>query len=353
MKKLDNTKSLLKKYDVDAILIMSEFNRRYLSDFTGSSGAVIITNDDEYLISDFRYNVQAREESPHFEFVLQNKGLLPFIIEFLKSKDIKKLGFEGEYTNYNDYSKLESEFDLEAITGEFEKMRMIKSEDEIAHIQKACEIVDKAYEHILTFVKAGMTELEVKAELEYKMAQLGSEGPSFDTIVASGYRGALPHATPSEKVIEDGDLVTLDFGATYNGYVSDITRTFGVGNVSDELKNVYNIVLESQLKSLETIKVGFTGKEADKVARDIITENGYGDNFGHSLGHGIGLEVHEGPGLAKTVDTVLEENMIITIEPGIYVEDLGGVRIEDDAIVTTEGLKKLTHSSKELFIINN
>ena len=185
------------------------------------------------------------------------------------------------------------------------------------------------------------------------MAQLGSEGPSFDTIVASGYRGALPHATPSEKVIEDGDLVTLDFGATYNGYVSDITRTFGVGNVSDELKNVYNIVLESQLKSLETIKVGFTGKEADKVARDIITENGYGDNFGHSLGHGIGLEVHEGPGLAKTVDTVLEENMIITIEPGIYVEDLGGVRIEDDAIVTTEGLKKLTHSSKELFIINN
>ena len=348
---IEKTKELLKKYEIDALIVSSTYNRRYVSGFTGSSGVVIVTDEGQYLVSDFRYNVQGREEAPDFEFVLQKGSLTSFVIEFLKEKGVKKLAFEAAYTNYNEYNTLNEHFELVPINNEFETFRMVKSNEEIEKIKVACKIVDEAYERILKFVKVGMTELEVKAELEYIMAQLGSEGPSFDTIVASGHRGALPHATPSEKVIEDGDLVTLDFGATYKGYVSDITRTFGVGNVSDELKKVYNIVLESQLKSLETIKAGFTGREADKVARDIIDQNGYGENFGHSLGHGIGLEVHEGPGLAKTVDTVLEENMIITIEPGIYVEGLGGVRIEDDALVTKDGLQKLTHSSKELFII--
>lgn len=168
-------------------------------------------------------------------------------------------------------------------------------------IQKACEIADQAYEYILTYVKEGMTEMEVKNELEAHMIKLGASGPSFDTIVASGHRGALPHGVASDKVIESGDMVTLDFGAYYKGYASDITRTFGVGSVSPEMEEIYNVVLEAQLKSLEEIKAGMTGSEADAVARDVIKSYGYGENFGHSLGHGFGLEVHELPGLAQKV----------------------------------------------------
>ena len=242
-------------------------------------------------------------------------------------------------------------FDVIPLTGEIEKIRLIKTEEELDLIVKACEIADQAYEYILTYVKAGMTELQVKNELEAHMTSLGASGPSFDTIVASGHRGALPHGVASEKVIESGDMVTLDFGAWYKGYASDITRSFGVGSVSEEMENIYNIVLESQLKALEEIQAGMTGQEADSIARDIIKANGYGDNFGHSLGHGFGLEVHELPGLAQKSTITLESGMCITIEPGIYVDGVGGVRIEDDALVTEKGLKKLTHSSKQLFIV--
>ena len=253
--------------------------------------------------------------------------------------------------NYNTYSQLSKSFDVVPLTGEVEKIRLIKTDEELDLIIKACEIADQSYEYILTYVKAGMTELEVKNELEAHMTSLGASGPSFDTIVASGHRGALPHGVASDKVIEDGDMVTLDFGAWYKGYASDITRTFAVGSVSPEMEEIYNIVLESQLKSLDEIKAGMTGKEADSIARDVISAKGHGEHFGHSLGHGLGLEVHELPGLSQKSTMTLEPGMVITIEPGIYVDGLGGVRIEDDAVVTEKGLKKLTHSSKKLFIV--
>lgn len=351
MIKYDKVRKLIEKEQLDALLVMSDHNRRYLSDFTGSSGAVIITKDEKYLISDFRYDAQAREQAKDFEFVLQEKGLLNFIIKFLKEKGFKTVGFEGAHINFNTYSTLSESFDLIPLTGEVEKIRMFKTPDELQLIKKACEIADESYEYILKYVQPGMSELQVKNELESYMTRLGASGASFDTIVASGYRGALPHGVASEKIIENGDMVTLDFGAYYKGYASDITRSFGVGEIKKEMEEVYNIVLEAQLKSLEEIKNGMTGAEADKVARDVITSHGYGEKFGHSLGHGFGLEVHEAPALAKGSDTVLEENMCVTIEPGIYIEDLGGVRIEDDCLVTDSGLEKLTHSSKELFII--
>ena len=351
MIKIDKVRSLIDSEGIDALLVMSDYNRRYLSGFTGSSGAVIITKDEKYLISDFRYDAQAREQARDFEFVLQKKGLLDFLIQFMEEKNLKVIGFEGAHVNYNTYSRLQENFELTPLTDEVEKIRMYKTSDELQLIKKACEIADESYEFILKYVQSGMTELQVKNALESHMTKLGASGASFDTIVASGYRGALPHGVASEKIIETGDMVTLDFGAYYKGYASDITRSFAVGGVSDEMERIYNIVLEAQLKALDQVKAGMTGAEADKVARDVIAEHGYGENFGHSLGHGFGLEVHEMPALAKSSDTVLEENMCVTIEPGIYVEDLGGVRIEDDCLVTGTGLEKLTHSSKELFIL--
>lgn len=351
MIKFDKVQQLIERENLDALLVMSSYNRRYLSSFTGSSGALIITKDSKFLMSDFRYKAQGTEQAEDFEFVLQETGLLDSIISFMKSKNIKRIGFEGEHVNYNTYSKIKEEFETVPLTGEVEKIRLIKTDEEIELIQKACEIADQAYEYILTYVKAGMTELEVKNELEAYMTKLGASGPSFDTIVASGHRGALPHGVATEKVIESGDMVTLDFGAYYKGYASDITRTFGVGSVSEEMEKIYNIVLKAELKALEEIKSGMTGQEADTIARDIISGHGFGENFGHSLGHGFGLEVHESPALAQKGTMILEPGMCITIEPGIYVDGLGGVRIEDDTIVTETGLKKLTHSSKKLFIV--
>src|SRR5699024_9242347 len=279
--------------------------------------------------SDFRYKAQGAEQAEEFEFILQEKGLLESIVSFMNSKGLKRIGFEGEHVNYNTYSQLSKSFDVVPLTGEVEKIRLIKTDEELDLIIKACEIADQSYEYILTYVKAGMTELEVKNELEAHMTSLGASGPSFDTIVASGHRGALPHGVASDKVIEDGDMVTLDFGAWYKGYASDITRTFAVGSVSPEMEEIYNIVLESQLKSLDEIKAGMTGKEADSIARDVISAKGHGEHFGHSLGHGLGLEVHELPGLSQKSTMTLEPGMVITIEPGIYVDGLGGVRIED------------------------
>lgn len=351
MIKFEKVSTLIENNNLDALLVMSPYNRRYLSDFTGSSGAVVITKDSRYLISDFRYKAQGAAEAKDFEFVLQTKGLLEFVMEFLQEKGIKTLGFEGEHVNFNTYDKLNRDFDLVPLSGEIEKIRMYKTSDEVALIRKACDIADEAYEHILKYVKPGMSELEVQNEVESYMRKLGASGSSFDMIVASGYRGALPHGTASNKIIESGEMVTLDFGAYYNGYASDITRTFGVGTVSEEMEKVYNIVLDSQLSSLKNIKTGMTGKEADKIARNIITEAGYGENFGHSLGHGLGLEVHEMPAVSKKSETILEKDMVITVEPGIYIDDVGGVRIEDDCLVTERGLEKLSHSSKELFII--
>ncbi|WP_411844336.1 M24 family metallopeptidase [Salinicoccus sp. HZC-1] len=351
MIKFEKVNALLEEKNLDAVLIMSDYNRRYLTGFTGSSGAVVMTKDNRYLISDFRYKAQGREQAKDFEFVLQDKGLLDFIMEFLESKSCESVGFEGEHVNFNTFDRLDSTFDLVPLTGEIEKIRMYKTADEVDLIKRACNIADEAYEYILKYIKPGMSELEVRNEVENYMRKLGAEGSSFDMIVASGYRGALPHGTASEKIIESGEMVTLDFGAYYQGYASDITRSFGVGSVSDEMEKIHDIVLKSQLKSLDEIKPGMTGEEADKIARGIIEENGYGVNFGHSLGHGLGLEVHEMPALSKSSNVKLASDMVVTVEPGIYVDDLGGVRIEDDCLVTENGLEKLSHSSKELFII--
>lgn len=351
--KLNNIRNKMKEHDIDAILITSPYNRRYVTNFTGTAGAALITEDNALFITDFRYTKQATEQAKNFK-VVEHKGLLEDEIKKqIKDLHIKRLGFEAEHITYANFKLYEEKFSTElvAVKELIESLRLIKTDEEIQILKKAAEIADNAFEHILTFIKPGVAEIDVANELEFFMRKQGATSSSFDMIVASGWRSALPHGVASEKQIATGELVTLDFGALYNGYCSDITRTIAVGEISDELKTIYDIVLEAQIRGVAGIKPGITGKEADALTRDYITEKGYGQYFGHSTGHGIGLEVHEGPGLSVRSSTKLEKNMVVTVEPGIYIPEVGGCRIEDDIVITDTGNERLTLAPKELMYV--
>jgi Xaa-Pro aminopeptidase len=353
MEKLDKLRANLSIYGIDGILITSPFNRRYLTNFTGSAGVVLISADQAQFITDFRYVEQASNQCQGFEIVKFSGSIPEEVAKQANKLGIKKLGFEEDYLTFSSFKAYEKEVEAELvpITGLIEKLRLIKTDAEIKILKVAADIADAAFKHILEFIRPGKTELEVSNELEFFMRKAGATSSSFDIIVASGHRSALPHGVASEKVIESGDFITLDYGAYYNGYVSDITRTVAVGEPDAKLKEVYEIVLEAQLKGMAGIKPGMTGKEADALTRDYITEKGYGDYFGHSTGHGIGLEVHEGPALSTRSDIVLEPGMVVTVEPGIYIQGLGGVRIEDDTLITKDHNEAFTHSTKELIIL--
>lgn len=352
MTRIEKLNSALEAKHLEAVVVLTDFNRRYLSGFTGTSGALIITKEHKLLITDFRYIEQATSQAPEFEIVKQSGALIDEVKAQLESLDVQNVGFEGHLVSYDTYLQLSKSYiSLISISGLIEKIREVKDDSEIKLIQKASEIVDETYEYVLTVARAGMTEQQLKAKLESKLLELGAEGTSFDTIVASGHRGALPHGVASEKVINKGELITLDFGAYYKGYSSDITRTFAIGEPDPKLKEIYNIVLEANMKGIAAAKKGITGKQLDAVARDYIASKGYGDAFGHSLGHGIGLDVHEGPNLSKKSESKLEINNCVTIEPGIYLDGLGGVRIEDDILITENGCECFTKCSKNLIIL--
>ncbi|WP_342598374.1 aminopeptidase P family protein [Psychrobacillus sp. FSL H8-0483] len=351
--KLEKLRAALEERGVDALLITNGHSRRYMTGFTGTAGVAIVSKQDAVFITDFRYTEQAASQIKDFRIVQHTKTLIEEVANQVSELGIHSLGFEKDDVAYSSFEMYKQAIsaDLVPLSGLVEKIRLIKTEEEISIIKAACRIADEAYEHIVTYIKPGMTELQVSNELEFFMRKRGATSSSFDTIVASGIRSALPHGVATDKVIEEGDFVTLDFGAVYNGYISDTTRTVAVGEPTELLKEIYQVVLDAQLLALEKVKPGMTGKEADAIARDYIASKGYGEAFGHSLGHGIGLEVHEGPGLSFRSDVVLEPGMVITIEPGIYLPNIGGVRIEDDALVTENGLEKLTHSTKELLIL--
>ncbi|OCA91072.1 Xaa-Pro dipeptidase [Bacillus sp. FJAT-27225] len=353
MSKLEKLRNEFSKLGIDGMLITSDFNRRYMSNFTGTAGTVLISADKALFITDFRYTEQAAKQCVGFEIIRHNGTMQEEVALQARQLGIKRLGFEQDHVTYGVYKTYEAKFEgeLVPVEGAVEKLRLIKTDAEIKILKEAGAIADAAFTHILEYIRPGRTELEVSNELEFFMRKAGATSSSFDTIVASGYRSALPHGVASEKVIETGDFVTLDFGAYYNGYVSDITRTISVGTPDQKLKEIYDIVLEAQLRGLAGIKPGMTGKEADALTRNFITEKGYGEYFGHSTGHGIGLEIHEGPRLSSQSDTVLEPGMVVTVEPGIYIPGLGGVRIEDDTVITLDKNEKLTHSTKELIIL--
>jgi Xaa-Pro aminopeptidase len=353
MEKLEKLRSSFEKLNIDGLVVASNFNRRYISNFTGSSGVVLISSDRALFITDFRYVEQATNQCEGFEIVQHSGAIIEEVAVQAKKLGIKKLGFEQDHLTFASYRSYENviEGELIPVSGVIEKLRLIKTSSEIKILKEAADIADAAYKHILDFIRPGKTELEVSNELEFFMRKAGATSSSFDIIVASGYRGALPHGVASDKIIENGDLVTLDFGAYYKGFISDITRTVAVGEPSAKLKEIYDVVLEAQLRGMAGIKPGMTGREADALTRDYITEKGYGEYFGHSTGHGIGLEVHEGPALSSKSDIILETGMLVTVEPGIYIPGLGGVRIEDDTLITETGNETLTHSTKELIIL--
>ncbi|RPF55653.1 M24 family metallopeptidase [Aquisalibacillus elongatus] len=353
MKKLTRLREQLQKQDVDGFLVTNGQNRRYLTGFTGTAGVVLVTGEQALFITDFRYTVQAREQVKGFELVEHKGPIHKEVADQVKKLGIKRLGFEKEHVTYSTFETYRDELSSEFIplSGMVEELRLIKTEDEIKVLKDAAQIADAAYEHIQSFIKPGVKEIDVSNELEFFMRKQGAVSSSFDIIVASGYRGALPHGVASEKEIQSGELVTLDFGALYNGYCSDITRTLAVGEINDQLKEIYDVVLEAQLRGMKGTKAGMTGVEADALTRDYIKEQGYGEYFGHSTGHGLGMDVHEGPALSFRSEKKLEPGMVVTIEPGIYVPDVGGCRIEDDTVITENGNETLTFSTKELITL--
>lgn len=353
MSKLKNLRKSIESKELDGLLIMSPQNRRYVSGFTGSAGALLITNEDALLITDFRYTEQANDETDEFEVITHKVPMPEEVANQVKRLGLAKVGFEKDHVTYTSFEQYDKALNAELVptAGLVEELRLIKTDDEINILKDAVKIADDAFEHILGYIKPGVKEIDVSNELEFFMRKQGATSSSFPIIVASGYRSALPHGVASDKEIQSGELVTLDFGCVYKGYCSDITRTVAVGEISDELKDIYNTVLQAQLKGMEGLKAGLTGVEADALTRDYIKEKGYGEYFGHSTGHGIGLDVHEGPGLSFRSEKVLEEGMVVTVEPGVYVPNVGGCRIEDDAVVTKDGNECLSKSTKELITL--
>ncbi|WP_139489340.1 M24 family metallopeptidase [Brevibacillus dissolubilis] len=354
--RIDKLRNAFREQGADAFLTEHPVNRTYVSGFTGSTGSVLITADEAVFVTDFRYTDQAADEAKGFKVVNNDRRNVPTLYEELKRMGVKKLAVEASHISLASYETWRNAFDgieLVPTTGLIETLRTYKDEAELAIMREAARIADEAYSHILTYIKPGMRELDVAMELEFFMRKQGATGAAFDIIVASGHRGALPHGRASEKVIEKGDMVTLDFGAAYKGYNSDLTRTFAVGEPDPKMVEIYNIVLQAQLNCVNNLKPGVNTKDADALTRDIITDAGYGAEYGHSTGHGLGVDVHELPNLSATaVPVTLEPGMVVTVEPGIYVSGLGGVRIEDDVVITENGIEILTKSTKELLILS-
>lgn len=348
--KLTNIRKQLVEKELDGILISSPYNRRYVTNFTGTAGLALITTNDALFITDFRYTNQAEEEATDYTIIEHKQVLIDEVAKQVKKLDIHDLGFEAEHTTFATYELYKKELDakLVPISGMIESLREVKTADELAILQDAAKIADDAFEHILSYIKPGVKEIEIANELEFFMRRQGATSSSFDTIVASGWRSALPHGVASTKEIQTGEFVTMDYGALFKGYCSDITRTVAVGEISEELNNIFETVLAAQIEGVTHIKPGMTGKEADDLTRNYINDKGYGDYFGHSTGHGIGLEIHEEPSLSYRSKTILQPNMVVTVEPGIYIPNVGGCRIEDDLVITETGNRRLTNARKEL-----
>ena len=354
---IDKLRKAIAESEFDAIILSGMENPKaaknlfYVTKYTGTYGFAIIGKNFKYFLSDFRYRDQVKTEVPDFTFVEIKSSLIKTLDNIILKEDIKLLGFDKNmrFSEYEMYNKLSCK--LIPMNNVLENIRVSKSAEEITLLQKACEITDKALEYVLSIIKTGMTERELEIILKRKMIDLGAEATWDRFIVASGERGAMPHGNASDKVIKNGELITFDIGCFYKGYSSDMTRTIAMGDVSQEMKNIYSIVLEAQQRTVKAAKAGITGKALDSVSRDYITKAGYGDYFKHGTGHGLGLDVHEAPRVSQAYDKPLELGACVTIEPGIYITGLGGVRIEDDVILTEDGCIVLNQFPKELITI--
>ncbi len=353
--RLAKLRALLEENHTDAILVTHAVNRKYVSGFTGSSGMLLITADKALLFSDFRYRTQAPIQAPSFEFIEHQANPIDAIRDSASVLHLSKIAFEAHdvsFETYSSYTRQLQGIELVPAGKWIEQLRMVKDQDELVIMREAAGLADRTFNHIIGLLKPGMREMDVALEIEFYMRHHGATSSSFETIVASGERSALPHGVASDRILQYGEYVKMDFGAFYQGYCSDITRTVMLGKPTDRHLDIYQIVLEAQQATLEGIRPGMTGREADAIARNIITKHGYGELFGHGTGHGLGMEIHESPRLSLTGDTILEPGMTVTVEPGIYIAGFGGVRIEDDVVITQAGVDILTHAPKDFIVID-
>ncbi len=353
--RLSRLRDFLREKKADAVVVNKEVNLHYFSGFRGDDTLLLVSPQDALLITDSRYTEQAAQQAPLYEMVEQKGGLLAKAAECVKARGWKKLAFEGNAMLYDTFMKfgerLENNAALE-ISVHLDELRQVKEAEEIAVMEKAAKIGDAAFRDIVKFIRPGVSEREVAARLEGTMRALGSERPAFTTIVASGARGSLPHGIATEKLIVSGEFVTMDFGAVYEGYHSDMTRTVCVGRASEEQRALYQTVLDAQEFGVSLVKPGASGKEIDGLVRGRLTDAGYGEFFGHGLGHSLGLEIHEEPRLSKSSACEhLLPGMVVTVEPGVYLPGKCGLRIEDTVLVTETGGAPLTKSGKALMEI--
>jgi len=350
--RLKRLRKRMKHDKVDAMFVFSASNLRYISGYSGSNGICYINADDAWFFTDFRYKTQSAAEvnNMHIDVPI-GKDLL----QAMKEKDCVKvsdvIGFEGNHLSFEQYDKLKNLFPDNKFVNKaklMEELASVKEDVEIECFREAARITDAAFNELLNEIKPGISERMLDAKLSYIMKSLGSEKDSFDTIIASGVNGSRPHHSPTEKLLQKGEFVTIDFGAMYKGYHGDVTRTVYLGKADEKQREIYAIVLEAQERALAGIRPGITGKAIDALARDYISLKGYGEYFGHGLGHGLSLEIHAKPRLSSTYDKELMVNQVVTVEPGIYIPNWGGVRIEDDVIITENGIENITKAPKEL-----
>ncbi|KJS14656.1 MAG: Xaa-Pro dipeptidase [Peptococcaceae bacterium BRH_c4b] len=352
-KRIDRLRRILAAGDVEAFLITRPENRFYLSGFTGSSGALLVSAGETRMFTDFRYEEQVSRQCPGCRITRINLPLFEALPENLAEQGIKVLGCEGDFLTYEQCVSLQeslSGIKIKPLSGLVERLREVKDEDEKVKIGEAVMLADRAFEYVLPLVKPGVPETSISLELEFFMRKNGASGAAFETIVASGPRSAMPHGVASDKLLQPGDLVVMDFGAVLDGYHSDITRTVVMGKPTGKQIEIYRIVLEAQQAALAAVRAGVTAAGVDRAARDVIASYGYGDNFGHSTGHGVGLMIHENPRLSGKSDAILEEGMVVTVEPGIYLPQWGGVRIEDTVLVEKDGCRIFTGAPKNELI---
>ena len=352
--RVEKVKQQLSKNNLSGMFVTNLTNIRYLTGFTGSAAALLLLDKEQYFFTDGRYTEQSKEQIKNCKIHIISKNYYQYIADNNFIKNNIRIGFEGDHmsvTLYDNLIKLMSKVQWTKITGLIEEIAAVKDKLEIESLQTAIDITDEVFTLIIPELKIGAKEKDIAAKISYLFKTNGAEGDSYDAIIGSGWLGALPHAKPTDKKFAKGDFVVMDFGALYNGYHADMTRTIIIGEASEKHKEIYNLVLKSQLSGISIAKAGITGAAVDNACRQIINKAGYGDKFIHSTGHGIGLEVHTYPRISSYNKKPLLENYVITIEPGIYLEGWGGVRIEDDCLIKKNSCLPLNKSTKELLIL--
>lgn len=337
------------------ILIHKPSNVFYLSGFSGE-GLLLLGMDLRAVVTDFRYTEQAQRETQGFGIHAIEPGVshAKVAARLAGEGGIRQILYEDDQVTVRAFTQLQEAFEdtsFAPLQQKPEQLRQVKDPQELDIIRRACHISSQAFQYIRDFIKAGMSERDIQIELDFQLLKLGADGSAFSTIVASGPNGSLPHAVPGERKVRQGDLITLDFGARYQGYCSDMTRTLALGEPSDDLTRIYHIVRLAQATAQDAMAPGKSCRDIDSLARDLIAQEGYGAYFGHGLGHAVGIDIHEEPRLSQTSTAVLEPGMVVTVEPGIYVPGLGGVRIENSCVITEDGAESLIDAPRELVIL--